>query len=293
MEKIKLSVVSILSVLSFLFLASGAFAQGAYEGVSTDYNQPIGSNTFEASWLIGHSVSSATDPGVYLGEISGLVIDRANERIALAVLSHVPHLGTTPVAVPFSSLKRTGPDTFALTGDIPIGSSNVVDNVNEDAYNYSNSKTQERSGLYDVPTTITPNWVTKIYRHYGQVPYWEEKGEKPLSAGMMEISALRGTDIRTADGEARARVDDIVIDGSDGRIAFVVLSDTTGTPNKLVAVPFGTLEIGKNAFALNITQNALATAPEFHEYGDMNNPRFAEGVYRYFGVQPYWTKEGR
>ena len=288
------------SVTCLVLLGSGAFAQPFDK--SFDYcpaesclNYQTGSwSTFEASWLIGHWVSSPTDETASLGQISNLVVDRTNGRIALAILSDVPNLGSASVAVPFSSLRRIGPDSFALSFGgrsdfIPVGTENGVGSTNEDPYISYMSRAPAGSDLYAVPGKIDPNWVADIYRHYGQPPYWMEKGEKPLSdLRMMEVSAYMGAGVRSPGGEAMADVNDFVID-SNGHIAFVVLSDIPGRPDTLVAVPFDTLGKGDNAFALNTTKAKLSSAPKFDEYGDMNNPAFARNDYRHFGVRPYWT----
>jgi len=42
---------------------------------------------------------------------------------------------------------------------------------------------------------------------------------------------------------------------------------------------------------LNTTEDRLAAAPGFNQYSDMNNIEWDENVYKFFGVQPYWTEE--
>jgi hypothetical protein len=73
-EKIHLAIGSIFCLV---LLGSSAFAQGYNEfpeaTVGATY-QPMGWDTYEASWLIGHRV--ATKEGGDLGQISSLVIDK-------------------------------------------------------------------------------------------------------------------------------------------------------------------------------------------------------------------------
>jgi hypothetical protein len=59
-----------------------------------------------------------------------------------------------------------------------------------------------------------------------------------------------------------------------------------------IAVPFGEMSMSSNIFVLNTTGKRLATAPSFDQYSDMNNLKWAENVYRFFGQQPYWTEGG-
>ena len=83
-----------------------------------------------------------------------------------------------------------------------------------------------------------------------------------------------------------------MIDSSEGRIIFLVLSDVPGRSTSLVAVPFSTLSARDGgALVLNTTQEQLALASSFDESEDLNNPRRAGDIYRYFGQQPYWTEE--
>lgn len=84
----------------------------------------------------------------------------------------------------------------------------------------------------------------------------------------------------------------MLIDSSDGHIAFLALSDVPGKGDTLVAVPFDILSrSGENVFTLNTTQSKLAATPIFKE-SDMSNLKWAEDVYRFFGQQPYWTEFG-
>ena len=109
---------------------------------------------------------------------------------------------------------------------------------------------------------------------------------------LYESSGLMGADVRLPGGEEAGRINDFVIDSSDGRIAFLVLYDVPGRETSLIAVPFSTLSIrGENSFVLNTTRERLALGFDFDASGDMNNPRWAGDTYRYFGVEPYWTEQ--
>ena len=73
----------------------------------------------------------------------------------------------------------------------------------------------------------------------------------------------------------------------------MVLDNVPGRETSLIAVPFGALSArGENGFVLNTTRQQLTTASGFDEFADLNNPRWAGDVYRYFGQQPYWTDSG-
>lgn len=281
--------VALISVFSLLVFGSSVFA--ANEWVQAEVGaryQPMGWTTYEASWLVGHQVFSPDM--IPLGLISNLVIDKANGRICLAVLSGVEGLGGKSVAVPFSSLARTGENTFELRfGDREV----EVTSGYTSPYAYKLAMAPSTSDLYGMPSVIDPNWVEAIYRHYGQMPYWTETGQKPLAEmEFFENSKLIGAATQTFKGGEMAMINDLVIDSSNGHIAFLVLSDVRGRGDAMVAVPFDTLSRnGEGFFVLNITDTKLASAPAFDE-SDMGNRQWADEVYTFFGEQPYWTEGG-
>jgi hypothetical protein len=206
------------------------------------------------------------------------------------VLSDVPNLGAEPLAIPYSSVVRTGQETFEFNpGDMEIG----VASDFSDPYVETVTQYPSYSKYYGPPSVMDVAWLTDIYRHYGQVPYWTEKGEQmPKALELCESNGLMGAEVRLPNGEEAGRINDFVIDSSDGRIAFLVLYDVPGRETSLIAVPFSTLSIhGENSFVLNTTMERLAIAFDFDASADLNNPRWAGGVYRYFGVQPYWTEQ--
>jgi sporulation protein YlmC with PRC-barrel domain len=287
-------IVALASVFGLVLLGGSAFAQGysqEFPGgtVGASY-QPVGRfDTFEASWMIGYEVTD--DHGGTLGQISRFVIDNTNGRIALVVLSDVPNIGAKELALPWSSIVRTGENTFQFNpGDMPIYSSGWL---YTSPYVYSLTWPPSTSDLYGIPSEITTDWVAHLYIHYGQQPYWTEPGERAhASFELYPSTMLMGAEVRTPQGEDIAMVNDLVIDSSDGHIAFAVLSDIPDRPyESLVAVPFGALSrSGENTFVLNTTREQLASAPSFHSSADMHNIRYADYVYRYFGQEPYWTE---
>ncbi len=96
--------------------------------------------------------SLKTTTGATLGQISSLVIDKTNGRVALAVLSDVPNIGPETLAIPFGSMTRTGQETFEFNlGDI-------FDEV---------ARYLSKSEFTHLPWVMDLAWLTKIYRHYG------------------------------------------------------------------------------------------------------------------------------
>jgi sporulation protein YlmC with PRC-barrel domain len=291
MNKIKSLIITLVSILSLIVWGGSALAT------------PRSWDTFEASWLIGHRVYSPLQGE--LGQIEDLMIDSANGRITLVILSGVPGFAAGYVAAPFSALERMGEVTFQLDfGDrypsVPWGNHHYKDLYADDLYEW-----RSIVGLSTKPSTIDPLWADSVYRYFGKTPYWTEgKTAHPdimayRAAGPSMLQSLfigdtgavlMGATVRSKDGEATARINDLVIDSRDGRVAFLVLDSVPGRTEQ-VAVPFNELSVSGNVFALNATGEKLAAAPGFNERADMGDREYAASVYRFFGVQPYWTEE--
>jgi sporulation protein YlmC with PRC-barrel domain len=260
----KLMILFALTLFSLMFVGGRAFAQ-------------MGWNTMNASTLIGYRVYSPN--GAYeLGEISNLVIGQSNGRVALVVLSNVPGFGSEHVAIPFESLGRHFRISFPQ--DIQTSYSG------RELYSNPYDKTM---AVGVVPSLMDSAWVDRVYRQYDRVPYWTERGEQPQMT-LYKSSTWMGARVNLTQG-ATARVDDLVIDCSDGHIPFATLSKVSGWTGDVFAVPFNMLSrTGENAFALNMSKDKLVSEPSFTRYQEQGRRAYAEGVYKYFGVQPYWTE---
>jgi sporulation protein YlmC with PRC-barrel domain len=294
MNKIKSLTIALVSALSLILWGSSALAQGGssafaqqYPGGSFVSYHPTGWDTFEASWLIGQRVYSPLHGE--LGQIEDLMIDSANGRVALVILSGVQGFGAKYVAAPFSALERTGQVTFQLNfGDryasVPWGSYNYRDPYATDLYVW-----RSIVELSTIPSTINPLWADSVYRFFEKTPYWTEGKTPHPDIVSYRTAALMGATVQSKDGKVAARIDDLVIDSRDGRVAFLVLDRVPGRDEQ-VAVPFNELSMSGNVFALNTTDEKLAAAPSFKS-ADMGNRDYAARVYRFFGVQPYWMEE--
>jgi hypothetical protein len=119
---------------------------------------------------------------------------------------------------------------------------------------------------------------------------------EPMTKGSSrpyEASKLVGTYVKNLQGEYLGRVNDFII--NKDRIAFGILSHGgfLGMGGKLVAIPFGALSFEHKGgyFVLDISRDRLESAPEF-DRTRFASPTWAEDVYRFFGLQPYWTEGG-
>ncbi len=103
---------------------------------------------------------------------------------------------------------------------------------------------------------------------------------------------LLGATVKNAQGEDLGTIIDVVT-GPEGRVAFAVLSYwISDDTQKRAPVPFSALSCEEKNCVLNATKDTLDSAPTFVLEDDLAEPRLAGDIYRYFGVQPYWTEEG-
>jgi sporulation protein YlmC with PRC-barrel domain len=300
MNRLMVSISLVLGI-SLVVLGGSVFAYppGYWEHYASRFSQageartsvyrPMSWNTVETRSLIGQRVNGRA--GNYLGQISNLIVDQDNDRVALVVLSDVPGFGADRVAIPYGCLERTDNHTFTVRFPI-MATASVNNRKDPDLYLLHQYPTD--SPLYSIPQPIDPNWVAEVYRTYGLAPYWAQKGGwAPSAKDFYQSTQLIGTQVRSPQGRVEARVTDVIIDSSSGHIVLLVLSDVKGMGDNRVAVPFGLVNRTSNGiFALNGTEDELASAPSFHAW-DMNRRGYVAHVYRSFGVQPSWTGGGK
>jgi len=97
------------------------------------------------------------------------------------------------------------------------------------------------------------------------------------------------------EGEAIGRIEELMIDVTTGRVAYAVLSfgGLLGLHRKLFALPWSVLTVdeARKRFVVNVTREVLDRMPGFdkHHWPDLNDLEYATGVYRHWGVTPYWS----
>jgi hypothetical protein len=112
------------------------------------------------------------------------------------------------------------------------------------------------------------------------------------SGEISEPRKLAGKTVKNPQGENLGVITDIVA-GPQGRTAFVVLSYwISDDTQKRVAIPFGVLSCDEENCVLHADKSALNIVPPFILEDDLAEPKLAEKIYGYFGLQPYWAEEG-
>ncbi|MGZ3524633.1 MAG: PRC-barrel domain-containing protein [Thermodesulfobacteriota bacterium] len=180
MYKTKYIFIVAVAVFSLMLWGSRTYdAQGqSAEGAAIGGFAADAPFTFEARELIGYRVYS---PDYYLGnlgQITDLLIDRCDGRVAFLVVSDTPGFSSELLAVPFGALRRTGEHTFQV---VFRGREQPMDNYPEvydsqwgDRYAQFLAMNRSVVGMKTIPATIDPEWAGNVYHFYGLTPYWSE-----------------------------------------------------------------------------------------------------------------------
>ncbi len=260
MKKIALSAMT-LSVFGILLLGIGNSYSQEFPPPMI-FGQPNISSwdSLEASRMVVGQLTTAS--GEYLGRIRDLVIDPENGHILEVVLSDVQGKGGEEVSVPFAALSHAGNNTFVL--DKPVEYRWRFSNVGGPFFEEPYPQWAEIQFIYSTPPTPT---------------------------GAYRLSALMGAPVRTSKGDEVGRVNDLVIDLTKNQLVYLVLSDVGEREEKMVAVPFKELSKGDgNVYTVRVTKEKLLDSPAF-AWSDVSDRKYAENVYRYYGLQPRWSEE--
>lgn len=110
---------------------------------------------------------------------------------------------------------------------------------------------------------------------------------------ILTVSELLGRSVTNSQGDHLGRIEDIVIDGPRGRVAYAVLSfgGFLGLGDRLHAIPWDVLveDPQSGCLLLDVDREKLRQAPGFDKqhWPDMANDAWASEVNEYYGVEPY------
>ncbi|HEU4622408.1 MAG TPA: PRC-barrel domain-containing protein [Burkholderiaceae bacterium] len=111
---------------------------------------------------------------------------------------------------------------------------------------------------------------------------------------IMAADTLEGDEVVNHEGDSLGKIQDIMLDVSQGRIAYAVLSfgGVLGIGDKLFAVPWSalTLDADRKCFVLDVSKERLKDAPGFDKdrWPSMADPSWANDLHSYYGSRPYW-----
>lgn len=111
---------------------------------------------------------------------------------------------------------------------------------------------------------------------------------------LLTAHTLTGDKVMNRAGETLGNVDDIMLDVSLGRIAYVVMAagGFMGLGEKLFALPWSalTLDAQRKCFLLDASKESFRNAPGFDKdhWPEEADETWHQSVHAHFGSRPYW-----
>ena len=110
----------------------------------------------------------------------------------------------------------------------------------------------------------------------------------------LSSSSLTGDHVVNRAGEKLGKIEDLMIDVVNGRIAYAVLSfgGLLGIGDKLFAIPWTSLVVDEqnHRLILDVAKSTLEHAPGFDKdhWPDLGDLEYANKIYLHYGATPYW-----
>lgn len=110
----------------------------------------------------------------------------------------------------------------------------------------------------------------------------------------LSATSLMKDRVVNPEGEDLGKVEEIMIDITSGRVAYVVLSfgGFLGLGEKMFAIPWQaiTIDTNRKVFILNVNKATLEKAPGFdkNNWPQTTDSDWLTGIYQYYGYQPWW-----
>jgi sporulation protein YlmC with PRC-barrel domain len=112
---------------------------------------------------------------------------------------------------------------------------------------------------------------------------------------VLAADTLTGNTVVNDKQEDLGKIEHLMIDLENGRIAYAVLSfgGFLGMGDKLFAIPWSALTVDKveKRFILNVDKEVLKRASGFDKdnWPNMSDRKWGAEVYTYYGAKPYWN----
>ncbi|NUB12808.1 hypothetical protein GAY28_08855 [Azospirillum brasilense] len=104
--------------------------------------------------------------------------------------------------------------------------------------------------------------------------------------------------LHNASGEEMGSISELVVDPNTGRVAYAVVEagGFLGLGERNFPVPWALVQPAQagDGYVLNVTKDRLTAAPQFTRSNrpDMSDRQWAVALHTYYGVQPYWMRDG-
>ena len=111
---------------------------------------------------------------------------------------------------------------------------------------------------------------------------------------VLSADSITGTPVQNMGSEDWGEIKELMIDLSEGRIAYAVLSfgGFLGMGDKLFAIPWEAFSVvqDEKTFLLDVAKEKLEQAPGFDKdnWPDMADVTWGQGIHDYYGYSPYW-----
>lgn len=106
----------------------------------------------------------------------------------------------------------------------------------------------------------------------------------------LPATEIKGSRVVNVKEENLGKIEEVMIDSEQGRIAYVVLSfgGLLGIGSKLFAIPWESLEYNRGDYILRLDKSILEKAEGFDEEAWTLTHDELVSVYKSCGVKPYW-----
>lgn len=209
-----------------------------------------------------------------LGGIENLAIDPNSSCLVYASLTHggILGLGQKHFAIP--------PQELTLGGD-----GNVYLDVER-------QELQNRDG-FDAgkwPMQADSSFSSSGMQYDGDV----SKKQQPAAQRIVKASKIIGHKLVDGSGEKLGEIDDLVVDPSRGKVAYLVVEvDDDLWEHELVVIPTGVVQMGDDKCVVNVATATFQSMPTFSDddYPNWNDQEWNRRVHARFNVAPYWDDD--
>ncbi len=117
-----------------------------------------------------------------------------------------------------------------------------------------------------------------------------EETQVAKNMSFVPATEIKGSRVVNVKEENLGKIEEVMIDPENGRIAYVVLSfgGLLGMGNKLFAIPWDSFEYNRGDYILRLDKSILEKAEGFDEEAWALTRDELLSVYKRCGIQPYW-----
>jgi hyperosmotically inducible protein len=273
----------------------------------------------KASDVIGMTVKNYQDEK--LGKVEDLAVDVESGRVVQVILSTGGFIGIGDrlTAVPPQALhhdvalkvlhlnankeKLKAAPQFEMSKWVEYSDADHLAEVyrlygQEPAFGFIQTRTAVLDGQRNAEGAPNVASTPKSDGTNGQDRIWRESQSLiPASrlSGLQKATKLMGTSVKNLQDEKLGKVENLLVDLPSGHIVAVIVSSGgfLGLGDELSAVPPTAMRFTaeRDTLQLDASRETLSNAPHFNanQWPDLGQPSYAEGVYRAYRVEPYFT----